>query len=101
MTRILGIDTSNYTTSCALWQDGVILDGVAYDRTGAVIGDGSGKEVQGIGFGGLLIFHDDAGYGVLYPDGTEAVPASLSNISFIRGSRPQAFSIAAGRRKPA
>lgn len=25
MTRILGIDTSNYTTSCALWQDGVIL----------------------------------------------------------------------------
>ena len=25
MTRILGIDTSNYTTSCALLQDGVIL----------------------------------------------------------------------------
>ena len=67
--------------SCSCWQDGVILDGVAYDRTGAVIGDGSGKEVQGIGFGGLLIFHDDAGYGVLYPDGTEAVPASLSNIT--------------------
>lgn len=67
--------------SCSCWQDGVILDGVAYDRTGAVIGDGSGKEVQGIGFGGLLLFHDDAGYGVLYPDGTEAVPASLSGIN--------------------
>lgn len=67
--------------SCSCWQDGVILDGVAYDRTGAVIGDGSGKELAGIGFGGLLIFNDEAGYGVLYPDGTEAVPASLSGIT--------------------
>lgn len=67
--------------SCSCWQDGVILDGVAYDRTGTVIGDGSGKELVGIGFGGLLIFNDEAGYGVLYPDGTEAVPASLSGIT--------------------
>ena len=25
MRRILGLDTSNYTTSCALWEDGKIV----------------------------------------------------------------------------
>lgn len=66
----------NFTT----WEEGVVVDGVPYDRTGEKLGT-DGLQITGISTGSRPTYKGDGGLGILNTDGSVVIPDSLSYIS--------------------
>ena len=62
------------------WEEGVVVSGVPYDRTGAKLGT-DGRKIVGITAGSRPVFLDDGGFGILNTNGSVAIPDSLRYIS--------------------
>lgn len=62
------------------WEEGVVVDGVPYDRTGAKLGT-DGRKIVGITTGSRPVFLDKGGFGILNTNGSVAVADSLRYIS--------------------
>lgn len=62
------------------WEEGVVVSGVPYDRTGAKLGT-DGRKIVGITAGSRPVFLDDGGFGILNTNGSVAIPDSLRDIS--------------------
>lgn len=62
------------------WEEGVVVSGVPYDRTGAKLGT-DGRKIVGITAGSRPVFLDKGGFGILNTNGSVAVPDSLRYIS--------------------
>lgn len=62
------------------WEEGVVVSGVPYDRTGAKLGT-DGRKIVGITAGSRAVFLDDGGFGILNTNGSVAIPDSLRYIS--------------------
>lgn len=61
-------------------EDGIVVDGVAYDRTGTPIGDSNGKDVVGL-LGSRMIYRENNAYGILNFDGSPFISPSISIIT--------------------
>lgn len=62
------------------WEEGVVVSGVPYDRTGTKLGT-DGRKIVGITAGSRPVFLDDGGFGILNTNGSVAIPDSLRYIS--------------------
>ena len=62
------------------WEEGVVVSGVPYDRTGAKLST-DGRKIVGLSAGSRPVFQDEGGFGILNTNGSVAVPDSLSYIS--------------------
>lgn len=62
------------------WEEGVLVSGVPYDRTGAKLGT-DGSKIVGLSAGSRPTFQGEGGLGLLNTDGSVAIPDSLSYIS--------------------
>ena len=64
------------------WEEGVVVSGVPYDRTGAKLASNDLK-ITGISTGSRPTYKGDGGLGILNTDGSVAIPDSLSHISAV------------------